>query len=58
MVRIYRDAKGEWRWQVKAGNGRVVADSAEGYVNKSNAVHGAVVAGVLILQALPVIVKP
>lgn len=57
MVKIYKDVKGEWRWQVKAGNGRVVADSAEGYVSRANAVHGAVVAGVLIIQALPVIVK-
>jgi len=29
----YQDAKGEWRWRLKASNGRIVADSGEGYKN-------------------------
>ena len=24
----------QWRWRLKAGNGEVIADSAEGYVSK------------------------
>ncbi|HUS46902.1 MAG TPA: DUF1508 domain-containing protein [Phycisphaerae bacterium] len=28
---VYRDAKGEWRWRLRAGNGRIVADSGESY---------------------------
>ncbi len=28
---FYRDHKQEWRWQMRAGNGRIVGDSAEGY---------------------------
>jgi uncharacterized protein YegP (UPF0339 family) len=29
--RIYRDRQGEWRWRLRAPNGRTVADSGEGY---------------------------
>ena len=28
---IYEDKKGEYRWRLVARNGRVMADSAEGY---------------------------
>lgn len=28
---LYRDRKGEFRWRLLAANGRVIADSAEGY---------------------------
>jgi len=33
MLRLvfYRDRRGEWRWRLKARNGRIVADCAEGY---------------------------
>jgi uncharacterized protein YegP (UPF0339 family) len=31
----YKDAKGEWRWRLKASNGRIIADSGEGYKNES-----------------------
>jgi uncharacterized protein YegP (UPF0339 family) len=27
----YRDAAGLWRWRAKAANGRIVADSGQGY---------------------------
>lgn len=30
-VRYYVDEAGEWRWSYYAPNGRLVADSAEGY---------------------------
>lgn len=35
-VHVYRDLKGEWRWRLVATNGRIVADSAEGYVDRHN----------------------
>lgn len=35
--KLYKDKKGEWRWSLYASNGRKVADSAEGYKNKSAA---------------------
>lgn len=33
----YPDHGGEWRWRALARNGRVVADSAEGYKTERNA---------------------
>jgi len=34
--KIYSDVPGEWRWQLKSGNGKIIADSAEGYQRKSH----------------------
>lgn len=34
---IYEDVKGEYRWRLVADNGRVMADSAEGYVTEAGA---------------------
>jgi uncharacterized protein len=34
--KVYKDKKGEWRWNLKAENGKIIADSAEGYINKSD----------------------
>jgi hypothetical protein len=31
----YKDSKGEWRWRLKAANGRIIADSREGYSSES-----------------------
>lgn len=39
-VTFYKDNKLQWRWRIVASNGRIVADSAEGYVNKGDAKHG------------------
>jgi uncharacterized protein YegP (UPF0339 family) len=30
---LYKDNHGEWRWRLKSSNGRVLADSGEGYKN-------------------------
>jgi hypothetical protein len=35
-----KDVKGEWRWHFRADNGRIVADSAEGYHNEDDCRHG------------------
>jgi len=37
---VYQDKKGEYRWNLKAGNGEIVADSGEGYTTKANALNG------------------
>lgn len=34
--RVYKDASGEWRWQLTAANNRIIADSGEGYQNKQD----------------------
>jgi len=36
---VYRDRKLEWRWRLKARNGRIVADSGEGYKSKTKCVR-------------------
>lgn len=37
---MYRDESGEYRWRLKADNGEIVADSAEGYVRKTDCRNG------------------
>ncbi len=37
---IYQDKKKEYRWNLKANNGETIADSAEGYLAKSDCEHG------------------
>ncbi len=36
---LWKDKKGEWRWNLKARNGQVIAVS-EGYTSKSGAKNG------------------
>lgn len=31
LFHTYKDQGGEWRWRLKAANGEIVADSAEGH---------------------------
>ncbi len=38
---IYRDKSGGWRWRLKAGNGRIVADSAESYRRRGSCLDAA-----------------
>lgn len=37
---VYRDSQGYWRWRLKATNGRIIADSGEGYANKADCLAG------------------
>lgn len=37
---VFKDAKGEWRWNLKAPNGKIIADSAEGYKRRRSALRG------------------
>jgi uncharacterized protein YegP (UPF0339 family) len=36
----YKDARGHWRWHLKAANGRIIAESGEGYVNYQDCIDG------------------
>ena len=38
---MYKDEGGEWRWTLYAQNAKKIADSAEGYKNRQDCVHGA-----------------
>jgi len=33
---IYKDRAGEFRWNLKSNNGKITADSGEGYINKAD----------------------
>ena len=35
-IEIYVDKRDEWRWRLKATNGRILADSGEGYKRKAS----------------------
>lgn len=37
---LYRDADKQWRWRF-ASNGRILADSGQGYSRRIDALHGA-----------------
>lgn len=52
MIEFYKDENKEWRWKVVASNGKIVADSAEGYKNKKDAQHGLRVAVQTLLVAV------
>jgi hypothetical protein len=36
---IYQDAKHEFRWRFHANNGKILAESREGYLNRDNCRH-------------------
>jgi len=38
--RLYKDMNGQWRWRYVAANGRIIADSGEGYVSRTDCLHG------------------
>lgn len=37
---VYTDKAGEWRWRFRASNSKIIADSGEGYKEKSDCLHG------------------
>lgn len=51
VYRIYQDAAGEWRWRLVAVNGKIVADSGEGYTRASDAERAAQTASYLAATA-------
>lgn len=40
VLQFYQDLKGEWRWRFIASNGRIIAESGEGYKRLSGALEG------------------
>ena len=40
-VEIYVDKAGRHRWRLRARNGRIIADSSEGYASRRNAIRAA-----------------
>lgn len=40
-LEIYKDRKQQWRWRLVSSNGRIMADSAESYTRKDDAMRAA-----------------
>lgn len=38
-IRFYEDRRGEWRWQITAKNGKIIAASSEGFKKKSSSIN-------------------
>jgi uncharacterized protein YegP (UPF0339 family) len=49
----YQDKRGEWRWRARAKNGRIVAESGEGYKRRSRAEHGCAIALSVLAVCVP-----
>jgi len=54
-LEIYRDGRREWRWRLKASNGRIVADSGEGYRRRASMLRGIECARVLLSGDMPIV---
>lgn len=39
---VYKDNRGEYRWRFEAANGKIQADSGEGYKSKQHCIDGMV----------------
>lgn len=37
---MYKDANGHYRWRLTATNGKIIANSGEGYVNRGDCIAG------------------
>lgn len=37
---LYKDNSKQWRWRLMASNSKIIADSAEAYINRSDCLHG------------------
>jgi uncharacterized protein len=37
---VYQDRQNHWRWRLRDTNGRIIADSGEGYTTKQGAIAG------------------
>lgn len=37
---LYKDQSGEYRWRLRADNNEIIANSGEGYTQKSDCKHG------------------
>ena len=54
-LEIYRDANREWRWRLRAANGRIVADSGEGYRCRASVRRAASRVQTMLTGDLPVV---
>lgn len=41
-IEVYQDKSGDYRWRMIASNGRIMADSSEGYTRQTNCIKAMV----------------
>ena len=51
LLSVYADKKGLYRWRLTAPNGKITADSGEGYATRGNAIRAARKLAVIALVA-------
>lgn len=51
-VQVYK-SRGEYRWRVRARNGRILGASSEGYKHRCDCVANIVTLGILLSSATP-----
>ncbi|WP_224329015.1 MULTISPECIES: DUF1508 domain-containing protein [Stenotrophomonas] len=39
-LNLLAQTSGDWRWRLRADNGRIIATSGEGYRNRDDCLHG------------------
>ncbi|MGE5340957.1 MAG: YegP family protein [Candidatus Omnitrophota bacterium] len=39
-IEFFKDKKGEFRWHLKASNGKMIACCGEGYINREDCLNG------------------
>jgi len=54
-LELYRDKRREWRWRLRASNGRILADSGEGYRRRASMLRGIECARVLLSGDVPIV---
>lgn len=37
---VFKDARDEWRWRLRAANNKIIANSGEGYKHRAGCLHG------------------
>jgi uncharacterized protein len=47
---LFKDKAGEWRWRIVHDNGNIMADSSEGYKNKTDCISAFVSVSIAIVN--------
>ncbi len=56
--KVYQGKDGDWFWRLISANGRIIADSAEGYGQRQDAIDGIELVRQACLTNAPTVVDP
>lgn len=54
-IQVYLDESNEWRWRMKRSNGKIMADSSEGYKKRSSCLNSLLLVSSFFGNASPMI---